>query len=269
MLRIARLALWLGLPILVYAQGPAPGGVPESLEPSGFVQGVQSIELTRRGPAFAGAPGHAGERKPEHRTEPSSGEPPLPVEAFVRGLYVEGLPLRERFRYGPDAVPRLLEMLASGRESLYTEGHILSLLGAIGDEHSAPVLILHLLRASSALSASEPDGTLYTAVSALHGLSLLGVRLGDRRAIEFLAGAARSRPRAGSSAAGVYPDEARARLLAELALASLAGTGHAQAYRALRDIERAGVYGPERIRESLELHRAVSRGGLEWYLHQP
>jgi hypothetical protein len=112
----------------------------------------------------------------------ATNEPSSDIRDFVRRFFIHGIPYEEAMRYGPEAVPTLLDMLADPKEELASQ-NIVIVLGMLGDRRAVTPLI--------SLIEQSPEGELgdfrYEAKrNAILGLGYLVNRSGNGRALSYL-----------------------------------------------------------------------------------
>jgi hypothetical protein len=145
---------------------------------------VNSSECTafRSGPSSAALgvsmPG-PGSTAPAATNVPA---PPEDIKDFVRQFFVHGVPYERAMRYGSQAVPTLLDMLADPKEE-HAWPNIVMVLGMLGDERAVSPLI--------SLIEQNPKGELeyfqYDAKkNAIFGLGYLINKSSNQRALAYL-----------------------------------------------------------------------------------
>jgi hypothetical protein len=158
------------------------------------------------------------------------------IEDFVRRHYTHGVPYNDARRFGPDAAPKLLQMLRDPTEKEYW-ANIVGVLGIIGDASTAAPLIDFV----EGNSGKPLDPATYRAsMSALVALGYLANRTGDERALNFLTARAGNLGSARAESAGAAGElRLDTDSLAQTAVLGLAVSGRPQARQVLEDLMRS------------------------------
>jgi hypothetical protein len=156
----------------------------------------------------------------------------MPVEEFVRGDFVHGVPYDEASRYGPDAVPRLFALLEDGNEG-ESWSNVAFVIGMIGVAESVAPLI-RFVESGEGVLTEDAYSAKRAAVTAL-GYLYFKSRDGD--ALEFLTAGANSQT--WDRLAWLGPSGTSNQLRnQELAIAAIQGLGAAGSSEAGRILAR-------------------------------
>jgi hypothetical protein len=206
---------------------------------------------------------------------PAAGESSLmPVEDFVRQIFIHGVPYDQASQYGPDAVPKLLEMLNDPAEEAWWP-NIVVVLGMIGDPSVVDPMISFI--------EEEMDGELsrehYIAkTSALMSLGYVVNKTGNQKALDYLKASINPTTWQDKDV-GQAPFQAstteRSIDFSKHAILGLALSGHPEAEQALRSLQQAPAdtelgrafqaQVDELVSEALDEHRRIAREGLDEY----
>ena len=208
------------------------------------------------------------------RIMPAAGEGgQMPVEEFVRQIFIHGVPFEEASRYGPDAVPRLLKMLNDPAEEAWWP-NIVVVLGMIGEPSVVDPMISFIEEEGDELSREH-----YVAkTSALMSLGYVVNRTGDRRALDYLKRSINPDTWQDMDV-GQAPFQASATErsfdFSKHAILGLALSGHPEAEEALRSLVQAPAdtesgrafqaQVDDLVSEALAEHGRIAREGLAQY----
>lgn len=206
---------------------------------------------------------------------PAAGESSqMPVEEFVRQIFIHGVPYEEASRYGPDVVPELVEMLNNPAEEAWWP-NIVVVLGMIGD----PEVVDPMISFIEEDAGGELSREHYVAkTSALMSLGYVVNKTGDRRALDYLKGALDPEIwQEKDVGQAPFQDSATERNFdfSKHAILGLALSAHPEAEQALRslrqapaDTESARAFQAQvddLVSEALDEHARVAREGLGEY----
>ncbi len=195
------------------------------------------------------------------------------VEEFVHQIYYEGVPYEQASQYGPDDVPKLLNMLKDPNEKLYWSNIIVT-LGIIGDDRAVAPL-LEVLESSGDQAKPEDFAT---KSSVLMSLGYLINKSQNEKALAYLTAHCTPEGWVGSNllkAEGLQAStDERSQQLSNLAVIGLALSGHPEAQATLRSLrENAKAMGTTSyarqltsiVDEAITACDTVAEGGLAAY----
>ncbi|TPK49604.1 hypothetical protein FJ492_00460 [Mesorhizobium sp. B2-5-4] len=199
---------------------------------------------------------------PQAQTD--NGAPLRDVRAFVRQVFIHGLPYKEAGLYQASAIPPLLAMLQDPTES-DSWANVAVLLGMIGDERVVEPLISFI--------QAEPGPTGLSAAryraktSALMALGYLVNRTGNQGALAYLQQSTRPEVWAQRGAMGIAPFQAstseRDVDFSKQAILGLALSGRPEAAQTLRAIQDPAL--ADLASEALKEHQKIASEGLASY----
>jgi hypothetical protein len=193
----------------------------------------------------------------------------LPVEAFVRQQFVHGLGYPAAAAYGPDAVPRLLAMLADPAEQAHWT-NVVVVLCAVGDGGVAQAVIDFVHAGEGEIAEAHYDAK----GAAVMALGWLLARTGSPVALAYLAGSSEPHRWKGGRIAWTVPGETPEGvrdLLARMAIQGLGLSGVPRARGPLEELREPGLTedaGRWRsqvrplVEQSLATHAQVAAHGL-------
>jgi len=196
---------------------------------------------------------------PEEAIPASSAAPERPsVETLARGLHIHGMPFVTPAEVSGDAVDKLVAMLADPRERAH-RANVVTLLGMLGGPREASLLM-------DFVASSRSGGLDWSAgrdlFAAMLGLGYLAHRSEDLPSLAFLEGATTERFWALES-----PEIARA--MRQAAVAGLAVSGRAEAWRSLANLaeDLQNDWMRATLAEAMRSHARVAELGLADFLN--
>lgn len=204
----------------------------------------------------------------------TSAAQPMDIKAFVRQIFIHGVPYEEASKYDSSVVPTLLNMLADPKEEAHWANVVVT-LGIIGDERAVDPLIAFLRKGEKGtLSRSQ-----YAArTSVLMALGYLINKSGSTKALTYLKGSLDPGVWGKRKVNWTSPYHAsvddRNVQLSTLAILGLALSGHPSAAEALRSLQKPAKTAAakrfqdqvsETVKEALRSNKIIAKEGLAGY----
>jgi len=193
----------------------------------------------------------------------ASGEMSVDLDTFVTRTYFDGVPLGEAQAYGPEAIPRLAELLRDPSMEPHW-GNIVVTIGAIGDPSGTEVLLGFL----KGLDGEVPVTTFRAALLAMPALGHIA-RGGSPAALEALTRHVRPdgwREEGLRFSYRKYSGDALGEVFGRMAIQGLGFIPSAEARSILRGIQRSKTMRPDwtdNVSEALVLSTRVQKEGAE------
>lgn len=207
-------------------------------------------------------------------TERADDPEQVAIKDFVRLTFIHGVQYEEATKYGSDAVPTLLAMLADPAEEQQWP-NIVVVLGMLGDERAVDPLIAFVGKGAEGV-LSEAHYRAKT--SAVMSMGYLINKTGNRKALTYLKESVETsvwtkRETAWTSPFHPAASERNLRL-SKMAILGLALSGHPEARETLRSLQQPATTAAARefqaqvgdlVSEALNAHEAIAKEGLAGY----